>query len=102
VQADPLALQEDAFDGVGQIREEVPAIGDLLGLIHERRGRRILRSSKPARRVYRSHASVRSYPASASTAWAPTPISEATLPSASTSTADGVPVAPKARPVENC
>jgi hypothetical protein len=64
--------------------------------------RRILRTSKPARRVYRSHASVRSYPASASTAWAPTPISEATLPSASTSTADGVPVAPKARPVENC
>jgi len=42
---------------------------------------------------------VRSAPASSMTAGAPTAISEATLPCASTSTAGGVPLAPKARPV---
>src|SRR5215217_5389524 len=36
------------------------------------------------------------------TAGAPTATSEATLPSASTSTAEGVPEAPKARPTANC
>jgi hypothetical protein len=41
---------------------------------------------------------VRLAPAISRTAGAPTAILEATLPSASTSTADGVPLAPKARP----
>src|SRR5215210_6699049 len=41
---------------------------------------------------------VRLAPASSRTAGDPTAISEATLPCASTSTADGVPLAPKARP----
>src|SRR5215207_4562602 len=45
---------------------------------------------------------VRLAPASSRTAGAPTAISEATLPCASTSTADGVPLAPKARPTANC
>src|SRR5688500_15415412 len=42
---------------------------------------------------------VRLAPAICRIAGAPTAISEATLPCASTSTADGVPLAPKARPV---
>src|SRR5215217_662749 len=41
-------------------------------------------------------------PASSSTAGAPTTTPEATLLSASTSTADGVPPAPNARPTTNC
>src|SRR5215203_2432888 len=48
---------------------------------------------------YVAYDPVRLAPASSRTAGAPTAISEATLPCASTSTADGVPLAPKARPV---
>src|ERR671920_1058049 len=46
--------------------------------------------------------SARFAPARPRTAGAPTATSEAILPSASTSTADGVPEAPKARPAANC
>src|ERR671921_679404 len=52
--------------------------------------------------VSRLQASAWWAPASTTTPGAPTATPEATLPSASTSTADGVPDAPKDRPAANC